>query len=74
MFASGKMGSTVTEETLAREMCGVGIPAERTRDIMAALCIWSIGELKTLTYDGPMNVERAYWQACERAKNLMKWS
>ena len=29
---------------------------------MSALRIWSIGELKTLTYDRLMDVDRIYWQ------------
>ena len=51
-----------TEETLALEMRNVGIPADQTRRIMSALRIWSIGELKTLTYDRLMDVDRIYWQ------------
>lgn len=63
------MGTTADEEALAREMCGVGIPAAATRGVMHALGIWRVDELPKLEYERLRGVARAYWQAIIDLRN-----
>ena len=57
------------EESLAREMIELGIPEDQTPRIMSALLIWSIVELKSLTHERLMNVDRIYWQQIVDLRN-----
>ena len=63
------MATPEEQEALAREMCGVGIPAEQTQAIMDGLRIWRIGDLQNLQMFRLRNVARVYWQALIDLRN-----